>query len=393
MSKNHCLCESLYANSFMIFFVSRYQCLCGKNLLMDKNWMNFPRHSDEYKIGLNIFLDDFFSKNVVGGQMSCPCKKCKRRFCHYRHNVYEHLVVDGFVKGFKEWVVQREESSTTCNDRSREYEAEDHNSLDDIDGLLHDTFKDVAEGFDRNQGVEDGPNKEARKFYMLVEEGKQELYPGCKKFSKLSFLIRLFLFKCLNGLTNIAFGDLLELLREAFPMANFPKSFDESKKIMKDLGLEYKKIHACPNDCILYWKEHELIEVCPKCNSSRWKSDKVPAKVLRHFPLKPRLQRLFMCSQTAESMVWHHEIRSNDDRIRHPADGKSWKDFDSMYPNFKKDPRNVRLALASDGFNPFRTMSISHSTWPVVLINYNLPPWLSIKPEYFMYVVFADFGS
>ncbi|XP_021721360.1 uncharacterized protein LOC110688918 [Chenopodium quinoa] len=29
-------------------------------------------------------------------------------------------------------------------------------------------------------------------------------------------------------------------------------------------------------------------------------------------------------------------------------------------------------------------MSLSHSTWPVVLINYNLPPWLSMKPEYFM---------
>jgi hypothetical protein len=40
--------------------------------------------------------------------------------------------------------------------------------------------------------------------------------------------------------------------------------------------------------------------------------------------------------------------------------------------------------LSSDGFNPFRTMSISHSTWPVVLVNYNLPPWMSMKPEYFM---------
>ncbi|XP_076933271.1 uncharacterized protein LOC143599119 [Bidens hawaiensis] len=29
-------------------------------------------------------------------------------------------------------------------------------------------------------------------------------------------------------------------------------------------------------------------------------------------------------------------------------------------------------------------MSIAHSTWPVVLVNYNLPPWMSLKPEYFI---------
>ncbi|XP_021775400.1 uncharacterized protein LOC110739246 [Chenopodium quinoa] len=29
-------------------------------------------------------------------------------------------------------------------------------------------------------------------------------------------------------------------------------------------------------------------------------------------------------------------------------------------------------------------MSIVHSTWPVLLINYNLPPWMIMKPEYLM---------
>ena len=348
---------------------------------MDQNWMNFPRGSEGFKAALNIFLDAYFAKDTIGGQTFCPCKKCSRRFCHSRDVIYDHLIVDGFVKGFREWVVQREASSSTSNDMSG---INDQNTYDDIDGLLHDTFIEVEEGLDGDQGVPSEPNEEARKFYKLVEEGKQELYPGCKTFSMLSFIIRLFLFQVLNGLSNAAFGDLLELLREAFPMARLPKSYNESKNIIKDLGLDYKKIHACPNDCILYRKEYEGADVCPKCETSRWKSKNVPAKVLRHFPLKPRLQRLFMCSKTAESMVWHDKERTKDDKIRHPADAQSWKDFDETYPDFKKEPRNVRLALASDGFNPFRTMSVAHSTWPVVLINYNLPPWFSMKPEYFM---------
>jgi len=53
-----------------------------------------------------------------------------------------------------------------------------------------------------------------------------------------------------------------------------------------------------------------------------------------------------------------------------------------MYTNFSGDPCNVRLELTSDGFIPFRTMSVSHRTWPVVLINYNLAPWMSMKPKY-----------
>ena len=40
----------------------------------------------------------------------------------------------------------------------------------------------------------------------------------------------------------------------------------------------------------------------------------------------------------------------------------------------------MRLGVAADGFCPFRTKA-SHSTWSIVLVNYNLPPWLSMKQE------------
>lgn len=70
--------------------------------------------------------------------------------------------------------------------------------------------------------------------------------------------------------------------------------------------------------------------------------------------------------------------------MRHPADSFAWKDFDRQHPNFSHDSRNVRLGLASDGFNPFKTMTISHSTWPVILIPYNLPPWMCMKQPNFI---------
>ncbi|GMI98864.1 hypothetical protein HRI_003555700 [Hibiscus trionum] len=83
-----------------------------------------------------------------------------------------------------------------------------------------------------------------------------------------------------------------------------------------------------------------------------------------------------MSSKTAESMRWHHDGRTNDGFFRHPANSLAWKSFDQKFPNFAGDPRNVRLGLASDGFNPFKIMSTSYSTWPVLLVPYNLPPWI-----------------
>ena len=138
---------------------------------------------------------------------------------------------------------------------------------------------------------------------------------------------------------------------------------------------------------------------CDICGTSRYKPSendsenqstephtqkKIAAKVLRHFPLKPRLQKLFMSPKIAASMRWHDEGRTDDGCLRHPADSPAWKTFDFKYPDFAKEPQNVRLGLASDGFNPFGTMSASHSTWPVVLMPYNLPPWMCMKQPYLM---------
>lgn len=42
----------------------------------------------------------------------------------------------------------------------------------------------------------------------------------------------------------------------------------------------------------------------------------------------------------------------------------------------------MRLGLTSDGFNPFKTKSVSYSIWHVLLSIYNLPPWLCNKSWY-----------
>lgn len=271
-----------------------------------------------------------------------------------------------------------------------------HEQNDDMDQMLLEglgMYDSRTLGTD--DGAEDDLDVDAEAYYKLVNDGSQELYPGCKKFSKLQFLVRLLNIKNIWGISNGCFDEILTLMKEVLPNAEaLPKNFHDAKKFVKAIGVGYECIDACKNDCILFRKEFADATVCPTCKASRWKIEKrgidgkrvhkVPQKVVRHFPLKKRLQWLFMCSKTAPYMRWHSEGRTQDGLMRHPADSPAWKNFDAIHKEFSSEIRNVRFGLATDGFNPFGNMNSSYSIWPVILIPYNVPPWLCMKESNFI---------
>jgi hypothetical protein len=55
-----------------------------------------------------------------------------------------------------------------------------------------------------------------------------------------------------------------------------------------------------------------------------------------------------------------------------------------MWPDFKLEPRNLKLGVALDGVNPFSMQSSKWSTWPVIIINYNLPPYLGLRKKHLL---------
>ena len=66
--------------------------------------------------------------------------------------------------------------------------------------------------------------------------------------------------------------------------------------------------------------------------------------------------------------------------MSYPADGEAWQDFDRKHKTFVDDPRNLRLAVATDGFNPFGNFNSTYSMWPVLVTPLNLPPWKCVNP-------------
>nr|GEY07728.1 hypothetical protein [Tanacetum cinerariifolium] len=154
------------------------------------------------------------------------------------------------------------------------------------------------------------PNQATRnEFEKLYASANEELYPGCDYVTRLDFMAKFTYFK-VKGY-------------------KLPPSYYAIKKIFKMIGLGYELIHACKHDsCLFRGKENKDLDFCP---------------------IIPRLQRLYKSSHTTKEMIWHATGKCTEPgKMQHPVDGRAWKKFDTMYSNFAKEPRNVRLGLAAD---------------------------------------------
>ncbi|XP_055961007.1 uncharacterized protein LOC126672505 [Mercurialis annua] len=361
----------------------------------DKSWMTSYRFSSCYIQGVKNFLNvakDFTDSN---GRVRCPCKNCINIYLKPLQEVKMDLYQYGISENYTNWVHHGETSQPRDSlDGSINSDNELEDSGNDVSEMLDDMCNATFMDTDMEDRLPNQDNNmlegEVAKFAKLWNDSHCELYPGSQKYSKLSFLLKMINIKALTNSSNKSFFSNLELFKDALPRGEtLPSSSYEVKKLMRDLGLGYVTIDACVNDCVLFWKENENLDTCPTCKAPRWKlgfgkRKKVAQKILRHFPLVPRLQMLFMSKDIGENMRWHKEKRVDDDTIRHPADATEWKDFDQKYAWFGKDARNVRLGLASDGFNPFGNMSTSYSMWPVIVTPYNLPPWKCMKENFLM---------
>ena len=254
-------------------------------------------------------------------------------------------------------------------------------------------FNDVDSTIEIVKAVHEDFHADAEIFKKLLQDAEKPLYPGCRKFTKLSALVKLYNLKARYGWFDKGFSELLGLLGEMLPLNNeLPLSMYEAKKTLNALGMEYEKIHAYPNDCILYRNELKNASCCPTCGVSRWKVNSsgakkrkgLPAKVMWYFPPIPRFKRMFHSSKFAKDLIWHAQEREFDGKMCHPSDSPSWKLIDHKWANFGGEPRNLRLAISADGINPHSSFSSRHSCWPVIMIIYNLPPWLCMKRKFML---------
>jgi DNA-directed RNA polymerase subunit RPC12/RpoP len=103
---------------------------------------------------------------------------------------------------------------------------------------------------------------------------------------------------CEGGASNVLISQVFAALyRAILPQPNtLPDSEYEASDILRWLGLSFQSIHACPNGCVLFRGTYKDAMICPHCSSMQMvkhRNSMVPVKVLRYFPIVPRLKQMF----------------------------------------------------------------------------------------------------
>ena len=315
---------------------------------MDKSWISKDRDSLEYEVGVESFLI-FAEENAKNRNKNpCPCARCGNFKKHSVEIIRGHLYEKGFSLGYVDWIWHGEKCPTSESAPKSSFGS---NSVE----IPTSENVDICEAaYERSEYIDD-----SGEFSRFVADAEQPLYEGSDN-SKLESMLKLHNWKSRFGISDSAFTDLLSSVGSLLPKDHvLPENAYEAKKTLTDLGLEYIKFHACPNDCILYRGLNIDASECPKCHLSRWKVGKdgkprinVPANVMWYFPIIPRFKRMFKSPATAELMSWHSNKRIQDGQMRHPADSPSWRNIDYRWPEFGSESRNIRLALVADGINP-----------------------------------------
>ncbi|XP_071739611.1 uncharacterized protein [Rutidosis leptorrhynchoides] len=317
--------------------------------------------SHEYLTELSEFMKVADADQVKKQKkVSCPCKKYQN-FKTYEdlRTISQHLIVNGFVDEYICWSWHGELLVDNHNVRYEGNVDGTNANMDSRDDGYHDNLEDMLHDLEHNIDKNDFD-----KLQQSFTDSEKPLYAGCTKFTKLSAVLRLVNLKANNNWSDKSFTSLLELLHDMLPEDNeLPVSYYQAKKVMCPKGYKQKKQTELDSDVT---------------------KNGPPAKLLWYFPIIPRLKRLFGSAKDAKLLRWHAEERKKYGKLRHVADSSQWRNIDNVYTEFGQEVRNIRLGLSSDGINPFINMSSSHSTWPVLLCVYNLPPWLCMKRKYIM---------
>lgn len=214
------------------------------------------RFLEQYRDGARKFVE-LACETLNSEMIGYPCIKCRNLKHHNYEIVYEHLIIKGMDPTYTDWVFHGEKPS-----KSNLVDVEMHESC----RMFRDFYtQHDVDSENRHDGTEEDIQR-------LVSDAKTPLYPSCMAFTKMSASVAMFKHKAAHGLSDNGLNELIHLVRDMLPQNNtLPNSFYEMKKLVNTFNLGYEKIHACLNDCCLYRKELEHVELCPKCGCSRWK--------------------------------------------------------------------------------------------------------------------------
>jgi hypothetical protein len=198
------------------------------------------RHETLFPIQIHLatrgFVDCFIDDGIIQGQTDTSSADGR-----VNHNVTPDLNNHG--------------AQPTADDTTPYFrEDNEEDSCDDNPDATNTLIRNIISGtILHGQTNDDEADKQAKIFLKLLDQAKKELYPVCKNATKVSFIVELFQIKCMYGLSNEVSEAILKLFGKVLPEGHcIPDSLDKVQRVVRDLGLDYVKIHTCKNGCMLF---------------------------------------------------------------------------------------------------------------------------------------------
>jgi hypothetical protein len=206
-------------------------------------------------------------------------------------------------------------------------------SLNMVDGMFEESMRNS-----QNPPAYEEEVSATEELEQLYRQASRPLWRTEDCVSSVSFISTVVVIMTMcttHGVSNAFTDELLKYLSTSLlPKENcLPTSFYYAKNAVRKMGLQYNVIHCCPAGHVLFRGELEDRDTCPKpeCGLSRWipGSTTVPAKVLRHFPLIPRLKCMFRSPTISKLLKWASKNKTGTDEMKSVANSPAWNHVDT----------------------------------------------------------------
>ncbi|KAI5313040.1 hypothetical protein L3X38_042214 [Prunus dulcis] len=247
--------------------------------IVSKRWIQNPnRCADEYLDRIEDFIEFARRHNPGATRIRCPCRRCNNTLWETIENVGFHLVRNGMIETYSIWNFHGEQLDHAFSSNATRMDSVEPimDPNDQVMDIIQDAFPFASTNLNHER-EDDVPtpidSAEFEQYEKLLKNANQELYPGCESFSVLRAIVELMHRKIKYRMSNLYSDYFLGVFKRMLPT---------------NICLPKGHKHA--------QKEHETLDTCPICNESRFKmtsqnrTTKIPEKVMRYLPLKPRLQ-------------------------------------------------------------------------------------------------------
>jgi hypothetical protein len=197
---------------------------------MDRSWVHGRLFSCEHIDGVKEFMNFIQGKLSEDEQILCPCGRCLNQKYLSQALVDRHILLNGMDSSYTRWIHHGERLDIDVikypddvhdNDdgfiHEKEGVTEDY-SADTLEAVLGD-LQNVAEQARQDDGNEGGQDQDGNVeshhkdscFEAVMKEAKCQLYHGCSKFSRFSFVVKLLHMKSLYRISNSIFAAIVKL--------------------------------------------------------------------------------------------------------------------------------------------------------------------------------------